>query len=263
MNTVKPAVLSLPLLAFFVFSPALAADPIVTDRPDFVESSNVVGKGRFQVETSLAGERNSADGVRERSVSSPTLLRYGISDNLELRLETEGRVHARSTDATGVTRQRGYADTSIGMKWHTLDASGNAPSVGVLVHADLDSGSTALRGSGVRPSVRVAAEWELPGGLSAGVMPGLSYENNDAGQRFTNGIFAVVVGKALTERFRTFAEVSLPQIASSADGGTQASFNTGVAYLISPNVQVDAALSKGLNHRTADLGMTVGLSFKL
>ncbi len=96
-----------------------------------------------------------------------------------------------------------------------------------------------------------------------GMMPGVSYEKNDAGDRFVNGIFGIVVGKALTERLRTFAELSLPKIASSKNGGTQASFNTGVAYLINDNCQVDAALSKGLNHRTADLGVTIGLSFKL
>lgn len=37
-------------------------DTIQTDRPDFVESSNVVGKGRFQIETSIAYERDSNSG---------------------------------------------------------------------------------------------------------------------------------------------------------------------------------------------------------
>lgn len=263
MNSVKPVALALPLLALLAFAPAHAAEPIATDRPDFVESSNVVGNGRFQVETSLAAERNSLDGVRDRSVSTPTLLRYGISDTLELRLESDGRVRGRSTDSSGVMRFSGTADASVGMKWHATDGGGSAPSVGVLVHADLDSGSSTLRGSGVRPSVRVVGEWELPADFSLGMMPGLSYENNDAGKRFVNGIFGIVVGKALTERFRTFAELALPQIASSKNGGTQASFNTGVAYLINDNCQVDAAVSKGLNHRTADLGVTIGLSFKL
>jgi hypothetical protein len=50
------------------------ADKIVTDRPDFVESSNVVGKGCFQRETSAERERNKADGLRERGFSTPTLV---------------------------------------------------------------------------------------------------------------------------------------------------------------------------------------------
>jgi hypothetical protein len=43
------ALLGLPLLA----QAADDKDQIATDRPDFVESSNVVGTGRFQLETSL------------------------------------------------------------------------------------------------------------------------------------------------------------------------------------------------------------------
>lgn len=40
----------LALASAFAAPAALAqsADPIVTDRPDYVESSKVVGKGRFQ-----------------------------------------------------------------------------------------------------------------------------------------------------------------------------------------------------------------------
>lgn len=56
---------------------AEAEEPIKTDRPDFVESSDVVGKGRFQVETSFAFERNKDAGVRDRTTTTPTLLRFG------------------------------------------------------------------------------------------------------------------------------------------------------------------------------------------
>jgi hypothetical protein len=84
-------------------SPAMAAgeEPIVTDRPDFVESSQVVGKGRLQIETSLAAERDRAGGATERTTSTPTLLRIGASDSIELRLETDGRMHAWSGEAGG------------------------------------------------------------------------------------------------------------------------------------------------------------------
>lgn len=151
-----------------------ADDAIVTDRPDFVESSNVVGKGRFQIETSIAFERSTRDGVRERASATPTLLRIGVSDTLELRVETDGRLRTRVTapGASGVTT-RGYADTALGIKWHAMDAAGNAPSVGVLAHLDLDSGSGPFRASGKGASLRLAAEWELPSSMSLGVMPGV------------------------------------------------------------------------------------------
>jgi hypothetical protein len=51
----------------------------------------------------------------------------------------------------------------------------------VLAHADLPSGSRALRGEGVRPSLRVSAEWDLPADLSLGVMPGIAVDRNAQG----------------------------------------------------------------------------------
>lgn len=89
-------------------------DQIATDRPDFVGSSDVVGKGRFQVETSFARERDGSGAQRLHTTSTPTLLRAGVPDTLELRVESDGRMHA--WDGSG--SHRGYADASIGVKWH-------------------------------------------------------------------------------------------------------------------------------------------------
>jgi len=127
-----------------------AEEAIATDRPDFVESSDVVGPGRFQIETSVAYERDEAEGARTRLYSTPTLLRIGVSETIELRLETDGALRLRTRDAGVETKERGYADLSIGAKWHMQDgdeATGK-PGIAWLLHADADSGSRAFRGKG-------------------------------------------------------------------------------------------------------------------
>jgi hypothetical protein len=245
-----------------------ADDTIATDRPDFVESSVVVGKGRAQIETSVAYERSRHDGVRERATSTPTLLRFGVADTFELRVETDGWLHNWTRSDAGRafdSDARGMADTSLGVKWHARDGdekTGQA-SLGVLLHVDLPSGAKSVGANGPRPSLRGVAEWELPHDLSLGVMPGIASERNDAGQRFTNGIFAVVLGKQWSPAWRSFVELSAPRIAHGRDGGTQASFDVGGAWMLNRRCQIDAALFRGLNRNTADLAVTVGLSFKL
>lgn len=239
-----------------------AQDSIATDRPDFVESSNVVGRGRLQVETSVLLERERSGPARARLFATPTLLRYGIGETFELRAETDGRMHQRSSEAGLRNSADGYADTSLGLKWHAMDAAGSLPSVGVLLHADLDSGSRAFRGQGVRPSLRVVGEWELPNDYSLGVMPGVGIERDEGG-RYRYGILGVVLGKSLNERLRGFVELAMPQIARSGHGGTQATLDVGGAWLLSDTVQVDAMLARGLNSRTPDLAFTIGFSFKL
>lgn len=256
---------SLLATLFVAMAPACAAeDSIATDRPDFVESSNVVGRGRLQVETSLLLERDRNEGARARVLSTPTLLRIGVGDSLELRVETDGRgiAHATGTDGARSTTAA-WNDTALGLKWHVADGGGALPSVGVLLHADLASGSAPVRGHGVRPSLRVVGEWERADGMSLGLMPGIGIERNATGARYRYGILGLVVGKELSERVRGFAEIAMPQIAHVRDGGTQASFDLGAAWLLSETVQVDAMFARGLNSRTPDLALTVGLSFKL
>lgn len=231
-------------------------EPMATDRPDVVESSNVVGQGRFQIETSFASESNKVDGVKTTTRMTPTLLRYGLTENTELRLETDGFMREGG--------ERGFADVSVGLKWHTHDgddATGR-PSVGWLFHADLDSGSQAFRGHGVRPSVRMVAEWELPQDWSVGVMPGALADTNDDGKHYVAGSLAVVLGKSWTDAFRSFVEVAGHQLTSAKNGGSVITYDVGMAYLITPTLQVDTAISIGANERTPDRQWTVGLSVK-
>ena len=258
------AILAALMLAIMRVASAEEKDSIVTDRPDFVESSDVVGNGRFQAETGLLIERTRRDTYKTRAMSTPVLLRIGTGDAWELRVETDGRIIQHSDDMAQGTRvtERGYADVSLGAKWHVMDEHDSSPSIGLLAHIDIDSGSSSFRGNGWRPSLRMVAEWDLPAGLSLGVMPGLAMDKNQEGKRNWTGIFAAVLGKSLTDQTRAFVEIALPQIARARHGGNVATLDIGIAHLLSPRWQIDAALYKGLNRNTADLTATIGLSSK-
>ncbi len=244
-----------------IASTAHAQEDFASDRPDLVESSQVVGKGRVQLETGLLLERDRSGEGRERTLSMPTLLRLGVSENLELRIESDGRSIRHETEDGRRSTQAGYADTALGFSWHAWDAAGSLPSVAVLVAAELDSGSRAFRGQGVRPSLRVAAEWDLPNDMSLGVMPGVGVERNENG-RYRYGILAAVIEKPLGERLSGFAELAFPHIARGRHGGTEATFDIGAAYMLSKDVQLDAMLSRGLNSRTPDYAFTFGVSIR-
>jgi hypothetical protein len=165
----------------------------------------------------------------------------------------------------GADTMAGYADTALGIKWHLADQQGEGfgpPSLGVLLHADMPSGSRELRGHGVRPSLRLSAEWDLAGGYSLGVMPGVAVESDDDGRRYGYGILAATLGKELNERVRGYVELAAPQIARASHGATQASFDTGLTYLVNKDCQVDVSLVHGLNRRSPDLSLAFGLSLR-
>ena len=260
---------SLAVLAlWFAARPATAADKdvIITDRPDFVDSSLTVGTGRFQFEASVLFERKSAGGVHEKTYTAPTLLRYGFADAWEWRLESDWwRQVGISDSASGVaTIERGFADLSPGVKWHTHDAGKEAgtPSVAIIVHATLPSGARAVRGHGVRPALKTVMEWELPHNFSIGMIPGIAYDTNEAGQRFVKGTMGVVLSRQWTEKFRALVEVFWPSIASTNNGGTVVNYKFAMAYLITNTVQIDIGAYLGWSKSSPDFAMTVGLSMK-
>ena len=255
---------TLLLAAFAAGAHAAADDSISTDRPNVAESSQVVGKGRLQLETGLQWERLRSDALHERSLTTPTLLRIGLGDSSELRIETEGRGIVHDSDpASGLhTVTAGYADTELGIKWHLRDAEQGAPSLGVLLHAALPSGSRELRGHGLRPSLRLSAEWELPHGLSLGLMPGVAIGSDDGGARYGYGILAAALGQEFGERLHGFVELAAPQIARARHGGSQRLADAGLTWLVNRDVQVDAMLVRGLNRRTPELGIGFGLSVR-
>jgi hypothetical protein len=71
-----------------------------------------------------------------------------------------------------------------------------------------------------------------------------------------------MLDKEFSQGLHGFAELSLPRIARGGHGGTQASADVGATWLLSNDCQLDAMLSRGLNSRTPDLAVTVGLSFR-
>jgi len=241
-------------------------DGIVTDRPDFVESSQTVGKGRFQIETSVGMKTDKSDGTKTRTLTTPTLFRYGVSENCELRLETDGAVHQRTTDeASGETNQtNGAADVELGLKWHVLDSREGTvvPSVALLLHYGLNSGSTAFRSPSNVPSIRATVEWELPHELGLGIMTGVARQQDADASSYTEGILGIVLGKNWTPTFRTFVEVAGSSLKSKTYGGSQITWDTGMNWVFTKYSQLDAAVFLGANGYTPDLAFTIGYSTK-
>ncbi len=243
-----------------IATPLVAQEPIATDRPDFVESSLTVGKHVFQYETSAATDWTTTAGTTARVVATPTLLRFGISNSVELRLESDGFYRA-SVDGAG--SESGMADAALGLKWHAADAAGARPSLAFLLHGDVPTGSAAFRGIGIRPSLRAVGEWELPGNFALGVMPGVAYDANaGAGQEWT-AILGATLGRPVSDRLRFFAEYAAEQLPTSSNGGTVALLDVGTALLVTNDIQLDLSYRHGLTDLASDHSLALGFSQRI
>jgi hypothetical protein len=254
--------LCLCVAAAHAADPSLDDDVINPDRPNIANSSQVVGTGRIQLEAGLQWEHDTK--ALTRTLSTPALLRIGVHEAVELRIETDGRtiVHAVDPASGRTAATAGYADTAFGFKWHLADQDGARPAVGIIGEVTLPTGSAAVRGSGARPVLNLPLEWDLPQGWSLAVMPGAGRDSDDNRARYGYGVLAASLGRAFTERLHGFAEVAAPRIAGAAHGGTQLVADAGLTWLVNKDCQLDAMVMHGLNDRTPNLTLAFGISVR-
>jgi hypothetical protein len=258
----------LALVAALVTGATFAAEqePMSTDRPDFLTSPSVVGKGRYQIEIGPFIERTDTADLRTRTVTVPTLVRIGVSDSLELRVETESynRVRETELETQMTTRTSGWADGTLGVKWAMRkgDADSGAPAIGWVLQAAVPSGSAALRGRGVRPALIGAFEWELANEFGVAASAGVTYDNTGEGERFASGLLGAGISKGVTDRLTLAAEIVATQIARGKYGGSVTVADVSATYALTGDVQLDALVGRKVSSDGPKYFFTVGVSLR-
>ena len=241
------------------FTASAARADIITDRPDVAESSETVGAGRFQVEAGAS--LDAADDGDTLNMSTPLKLRLGITDGFELHLETPGLTVDRETSGAGEGDTRaGFGAVDLGFKVHFTGGGGVLPSTGLLLAVTLPSGGAEDAPLALSPTL--AMDWEITHALGAGANVGLTF-NLEAGA--THAVrYALAVGRTLdplTDRLRLYGEVSGES--PMGDGDHEVWLGGGVSFLITPDLQLDAAASAGMTDATPMLTAGVGVSYKI
>ena len=110
-NAKKTITLSIIVL---LFSITIFSQQMVTDRPDQTESSSTVTQGSIQIE--LGMNTQTAEDNRMKLFAGPsTLIRYGISDKVELRIFNQYESYKMELEGGSITTS-GWSDLEVGMK---------------------------------------------------------------------------------------------------------------------------------------------------
>lgn len=248
----KPCAVALLLsVALGCSGAAFADDDANPDRPGIADGSSVVGAGRFQVESGLQREWRSG----ERLTYVPTLLRLGIDDHWEGRVE--GNVYGwQKPDGAGAM------PASIGLKYNAQasDDSGK-PGYGVIVRVFPRSGSETFGTHRVTGDVRLVADFALSPKWSLNPNIGVAIDEDGDGHQYNTGLFAVTLGYAASKRLNAFVDTGM-QSREQRHGGAQVIADTGLAYMLTSDVQLDASIGRGVHgatppHRFASAGISV------
>ncbi len=232
---------------------------LVTDRPDFTDSTEVVGPGLLQLELGFASVRHTEQGARWVTNAAPLpLLRLGLSRRFELRIGGAGYVWR---SAGGRRRGGGMAGVQLGAKIKLLDEGNRAPGVALIPSLALPVGTDDLSRSGYDPSIVVAFSKGLPRGFAVGANFGFAAVANPDG-RFLRKSASITVSRALAlAGLSGFAEA----YAAGPETRSGGSFWVGAAGVTRPlgsDVQVDFHMERSIAGPFPFWTFGAGLAFR-
>ncbi|MGE3799662.1 MAG: transporter [Candidatus Kapaibacterium sp.] len=270
------------LLVTLILSPSLVVgqgvegEELVTDRPDQTESASTIAPGSVQIEAGveisvnefvdISGGADSTD--TEKKLTAPALLvRVGLFDGVELRIG--GSWISQNFDPRNDCRQTifplppcnyysdlsGLGDISVGGKVRLMKGDGLSPQVALLAHLTLPVGADGIAPEVLVPDIRLAMAHDLSETFSLGYNIGGAWEDEE----FT-GLYTVALGLGLTDAFGCFFELYGN---GPWEENPEHSFDSGLTWLVTNNVQLDIASGIGLTEEAEDLFLGAGLSVRL
>jgi hypothetical protein len=246
-------------------------DDIITDRPDQTESPSTVPKGFLQVELggTYEGDKMTFGEIADaktRSISAPSLLlRYGISDNVELRLggeftssKTEIHYYQFVIEDELIIEESGLSPIILGTKIKMFEESGAWPEMGFLFSLGIPFDTDGpFQSKYISSDFRIAAAHTLSDRFSLSYNLGGEWDGNSSA---ATGIYTMALGAGITSRLSVFAELYgfLTQRETPDHR-----FDGGFTYLFAKNVQADLSGGIGITEKSPDFFVGAGISFRL
>ncbi|MBI2344188.1 MAG: transporter [Deltaproteobacteria bacterium] len=242
---------------------ATDSEEIAAERPRATRRLAPVGSRHFQMETSVDYQTENDTAAKREQISFPTLLRYGLSEHVEVQMQ--GNMYTFQ-NISGGSNVNGFGDLFFGSKWAALDGGGLLPSLGFAGRLGLPTGSNSVSGNALQPQAETIMSWDMPWEMTLDGNLGMDLPPKDAaGDRFVRLTYGAAVERPLpfwSDRLNAFVEFAGAVPLKSQKSGTHL-FGTGVGFRIRDNMQLDTFGRFGLSKSSPDVQTGLGFSWRL
>jgi hypothetical protein len=241
------------------------SQPIITDRPDFTESSVTVGNGITQLEMGYTFYYDDNREGSSRSHSFPeTLLRVGmLADWFELRLDWNYSDGLDQVFGIGADSISGGEDLGIGCKLALTPQERILPETAVILQMSVPTGSDELTADEILPGFSLLTGWDITDDWATGALSGISRAIDDETEEpYAEISQSWTIVRTWTERLGSYAEWFVIATSGADTNHTENYFNGGFTFLINDDVQWDIRAGIGLNGAADDYFVGSGLSIR-
>lgn len=254
---------------------------INTDRPDFTDATFTVGEGVVLLESGYTFRRSETEGIHlQRRQLPETLLRVGVTDELELRIKWVGYVITDVQDqTTGLgTSHYGTDDLQLAFKYELSQQDGWRPIFTFLGGAIIPSGTRGVSSNQVQPFANLVYGWGIRRWLYLKGSTGVDFAKTSDITRVVEGSLqegptALDVEDNISQWHQSFSLLyqASPRVGgfvewfsffsnNGADNRASHYADTGIFYYLSPNVQLDARVGWRLSSQVDTLFTGAGFS---
>lgn len=239
-------------------------DEIETDRDSFTPASSLVGARRLVIESAYSFIDNR--DVKETHSFPEALARYGLTENIELRLGWNYEVGGAGSPVSGNVSDAFAAEPELeresrifyGAKLGLSEQAGWRPQTAVMVH-----GFTPTAGEQHDTTVASSyiAGWELPNrwNWTSAMRYSTGSQEED---RFNIWSPSTALKVPLGERWKGHVEYFGVFSDGREEETTQHFFSPGAHYLITPDLEVGFRVGWGLNEQAPNFFSNIGFGIR-
>jgi len=255
---------------FHLFNPTPSAylRELDVDGPGNTASPHTVDAGHFQVEMDLVSytsDRESRRGLTRRLDAwtiAPVNLKVGVLNQLdaELILETWNLVHERA-GRSRVTR-RGFGDITARLKYNFWGNDSGRTAFAAMPYVKFPTNEEHIGNHSVEGGLILPLEVTVPWDFGMGLMMKFDAVRDDDNRGYhTEFVNSVDVGHDLFGKLSGYVEF-LSAASTERGAGWVATFDPGLIYVLTRNMQLDAGVNIGLTRPADDWNPFVGVAWR-
>jgi hypothetical protein len=239
-----------------------------TDGPGATESPYTVDAGHFQIEmTFLAytSERDPFDGETyelDAWAIAPMILKVGLFNRLDAQLVLEPYNVVRESVGTNRVTSRGFGDTTLRLKYNFWGNDSGRTAFAATPYVKFPTSGEGLGNNSVEGGLILPLSVDLPQEFWLGLTTRFDAVRNFAESGYhAEFINSIAFGHDLFGNLFGYVEF-FSAVSTERDADWVGTFNTGLIYSLTDNLQLNAGVNLGVTRAADDWSAFFGMAWR-
>jgi len=233
------------------------------DRPGLGTPPCTIDPGHVAVEIGLADwTLERSQGQRSDTIAlGETLVRVGLTDNLEAQVGWTAYGHVRERGPAERSSDSGVGDVTVALRRNLTNPDGSGFSLALMPYATLPTGNQVLGAGDWSAGLLVPVSYDLPHGLQLG-FTGQVEAAADEDRNGRHLAFGGIAGLSADLSKTVSATVELSAIRDEDPAGHSTELLAGLSagWMAKDDLQLDVGANFGLNEAAPDVQVYAGVA---